>query len=94
MKKFLVLAVTVLFCSAVGVQLAGGKPPFKTALGVANCNVCHADADKKVAPTEPDRLKLYNSAKDMVAKMKAGEGDYKGKTACNDCHQGKQKPAK
>jgi hypothetical protein len=30
----------------------------------------------------------------VEGKLKDGKGDYAGKKTCNDCHQGKQKPAK
>lgn len=87
-SSLLVAVVSIIISSGFAVA----KPAFKSALGVANCAVCHADGkDKKEA--NPANA-LWKKAKDMSAKMAAGKGDFAGKKACNDCHKGKQKPAK
>ncbi len=85
--KISVFAIGALLLAS---SVASAKPPFKKATGL-DCKECHI-AGKFKEPNADN--KLWKSAKDMEAKMKAGKGDFAGKTDCNTCHQGKAKPAK
>lgn len=65
------------------------KAPYKKALGVADCAVCHVKGDFKKAN---DASPLYKKAKLHSDNIANGVEGFKGKT-CNDCHNGSQKPA-
>ena len=88
MRKLVSIVLAVAVAVAAGAAL--GRPAFKKDLGLENCDVCHL-AEKKAQNTGN---KLWVTAKEHAAKLKAGTGDYAGKTACADCHKGHQKPPK
>ncbi|MBM4395807.1 MAG: hypothetical protein FJ087_08965 [Deltaproteobacteria bacterium] len=84
MKKVVAFVGAVALGLSLASALALAKAPWKKDLGVENCAVCHKE-DKK-APNPEN--KLWKASQEWVGKAKAA-----GKT-CNDCHQGKLKPAK
>ena len=94
MRQWLtVLAVVAAAASVTGVtRTAGGKLAYKKELGMASCTTCHTDGkDKKEANATN---KLWAKAKDQVTQLKEQKGAFAGKKTCNDCHNGKQVPAK
>lgn len=90
--KLIKIGIVFVFALGLGLGSAGAKLSFKKDLGIDKCTECHAEgADKKAA--NPGNA-LWKTAKEHADKLKAKQGDYAGKATCNDCHQGKRKPAK
>jgi mono/diheme cytochrome c family protein len=88
-KKIALFVGVAVMALGIGMGTASAKAPWKKDLGVENCAVCHLDEKKAENPSN----KLWKASKDMNDKVKAGKGEFAGKT-CGDCHKGALKPAK
>ena len=90
--KLVKFGLVALFSLGLGLGPATAKMAYKKELGIEKCTVCHADGADKKAPN-PDNV-MWKTAKEHADKLKGAQGDYAGKHTCDDCHHGKQKPAK